>query len=178
LPSASLPCRLEKGPTPLTPSYTLTRIPINIVKATAGAHADSAFASYDDNELSDWVNDGKLSTAWIEYGLEKEAMVSEVNLKLNNFRTRTYPLRITVDGVEVFNDITERSLGYFNAVCIPKKGKKVRIELLQPSKLTADSTTEMSGKKLDDGVGRNDANARGTLSIIEVEIYEAIKPAQ
>jgi hypothetical protein len=33
----------------------------------------------------------------------------------------------------------------------------------------------MSGKKLDDGVARNDINAKGTLSIIEVEIYEAVQ---
>lgn len=178
LPSSGLPSNLQRGPTPLTASYTAIRKSIPVAGATAGAHADSAFASYDDNELSDWVNDGKLSTAWIEYELEKEATVSGVNFKLNNFRTRTYPLRITVDGMEVFNDTTERSLGYFNAVCKPKKGKKVRIELLQPSKLTADSSTEISGKKLDDGVARNDANAKGTLSIIEVEIYEAVKQGQ
>ena len=35
--------------------------------------------------------------------------------------------------------------------------------------------TEVNGKKLDDGVIRDDANAKGTLSIIEVEIYEALK---
>jgi beta-galactosidase len=97
---------------------------------------------------------------------------------LNNFRSRTYPLRITVDGIEVYNDTTQRSLGYFNAICKPQKGKKVRIELLQPSTLAADNSTEMSGKKLDDGVTRNDANAKGTLSIIEVEIYESIKPVK
>jgi len=74
-----------------------------------GPHSDSAFASFDDNELSDWVNDGQLSTAWIEYELEREAVVTEVNLKLNNFRTRTYPLRITVDGIEVFNDTNAAS---------------------------------------------------------------------
>jgi hypothetical protein len=35
--------------------------------------------------------------------------------------------------------------------------------------------TEVSGKKLDDGVARNDADAKGTLSIIEVEIYEDLR---
>jgi len=34
---------------------------------------------------------------------------------------------------------------------------------------------EVSGKKLDDGVARNDIKAKGTLSIIEVEIYETVK---
>ncbi|MEO5564594.1 MAG: DUF4982 domain-containing protein, partial [Chitinophagaceae bacterium] len=175
LPSNGLPSNLQRGPTPLTPSFTITRTPIAIVKATAGANADSAFASYDDNELSDWVNDGKLTTAWVEYELEREATVSEVNLKLNNFRSRTYPLLITIDGKEVFNDTTQRSLGYFNAICKPQKGKKLRIQLVQPAANTGSQMTEVTGKKLDDGVARNDAGAKGTLSIIEVEVYEAIK---
>lgn len=172
LPGDGLPSYLQRGPTPLTPSFKQTRTAIGIAKAIAGFNTDSAFASYDDNELSDWVNDGKLSNAWIEYELEREAVVSEVNLKLNNFRSRTYPLRITVDGKEVYNDTTQRSLGYFNAVCKPQKGRKVRIQLVQSSKLTVDTSTEVSGKKLDDGVARNDADAKGTLSIIEAEVYE------
>ncbi|MGG9963075.1 sugar-binding domain-containing protein [Ferruginibacter sp. SUN106] len=175
LPSAGLPSNLQRGPTPATPSYTITRTPINIIKATAGAHADSAFASYDDNELSDWVNDGKLNTAWIEYDLERAATVSEITLKLNNFRSRSYPLRITVDGKEVYKDSTPKSLGYCTLICKPTKGKKVRIELVKET-ISAATTTgmEVNGKKLDDGVGRNDANAKGTLSIIEAEIYEKL----
>ena len=132
--------------------------------------------SFDDNELSDWVNDGNLSTAWIEYELEKEATVSQVCLKLNNFRSRTYPLRITVDGKEVFNDTTYRSLGYVTLNCKPVKGKNVRIELVGVSKEGGgQQMVEVGGKKLDDGVTRDDAKAKGTLSIIEVEIYEAVK---
>jgi beta-galactosidase len=173
-----LPSYLQKGPTPITPSYIQTRSAVAITKAIAGANADSAFASYDDNELSGWVNDGKLSTAWVEYELEKEATITDVNLKLNNFRSRTYSLLITIDGKELFNDTTQRSLGYFNAVCKPQSGKKLRIQLKQPSTAIVDNATEVSGKKLDDGLARNDANAKGTFSIIEVEIYEAAKPRQ
>lgn len=174
LPSAALPSRLERGPTPLTPSYNITRTPINIVSAIAGAHSDSAFASYDDNELSDWVNDGKLSTAWIEYELEREATVSEVTLKLNNFRSRAYPLIISVDGKEVFSGTTKPTLGYYTIICKPQKGKNVKIQLATLSKDESGNTmVEVSGKKLDDGVARDDSKAKGTLSIIEAEIYEA-----
>jgi beta-galactosidase len=175
LPSAGLPSKLERGPTPSTPSYNSLRTAINITSVIAGANADSAFASYDDNELSDWANDGNLSTAWIEYTLEREATVSEVCLKLNNFRSRVYPLRITVDGKEVFNDSTQRTLGYYTIACKPVKGKKVRIQLLEASKLTKNDATEVSGVKLDDGVSRNTGDMKGTLNIIEAEIYEAVK---
>ena len=167
-----LPSHLERGPTPSSPSFQPFRTPVNIVKATAGANADSVDRSFDDNELSDWVNDGKLSTAWVEYELEKEATVSEVTLKLNNFRSRSYPLRITVDGEEVFNDVTSRSLGYVTLLCKPHKGRRVRIQLMSNSKESnQDQMAEVSGKKLDDGVLRDDGNQKGTLSIIEAEIY-------
>ncbi|RYZ26343.1 MAG: glycoside hydrolase family 2 protein, partial [Chitinophagaceae bacterium] len=175
LPSAGLPSILDRGPTPSTPSYHLTRTPLHIVNATAGANADSSFASFDDNELSDWVNDGKLSTAWIEYTLEREATVSEVTLKLNNFRSRVYPLLVTVDGKEAFNGNTKTTLGYYTIKFQPQRGKKVRIQLTGASANQGNNTgVEVNGKKLDDGVARDDAKAKGTLSIIEVELYEAL----
>lgn len=173
LPSAGLPSRLERGPTPVTPSFTMTRTPVNIVRASGGANTDSTVASYDDNELSDWVNDGKLNTAWIEYELEREATISEVTLKLNNFRARIYPLVITVDGKEAFNGTTQPSLGYYTVQCKPQKGRKVKIQLSAPPFNQGSETgVEVGGKKLDDGVARDDAKAKGTLSIIEAEIYE------
>ncbi len=175
LPSDGLPSNLGRGPTPAGMSYTRTRTPLTIIKATAGAHADSAFASYDDNERTEWVNDGKMSTAWIEYELERESAVSEITIKLNNFRSRTYPLLITVDGKEVFNGSTQTSLGYYTIKCSPQKGRKVRIQLSGSSKEKVNSEVEVSGKKLDDGVARDDARSKGTLSIIEVEMYEAPK---
>ncbi|MEI6950843.1 discoidin domain-containing protein, partial [Paraflavisolibacter sp. H34] len=140
----------------------------------AGANADSAFASIDDNELSDWYNDGNLSTAWVEYELEREATVSEVTLKLNNFRSRVYPLVITVDGKEVFKGNTENSLGYYTALCTPAKGKKVRIQLAAVAKAEGNKQVEITGKKLDDGVARDDSKAQGRLSIIEAEVYEKV----
>ena len=176
LPADGLPGYLERGPTPSTPSFTSIRNLIEIAKATAGANADSVQMSFDDNELSDWVNDGNLSTAWVEYELEKEATVNEISLKLNNFRSRKYPLLITVDGKEAFNGVTPLSLGYFTLKCNPQKGKKVRIQLAGASRDGAgNQMAEVSGKKLDDGVARDDSKAKGTLSIIEAEIYEAVK---
>jgi beta-galactosidase len=158
----------------LVSSYKITRTPVAIVNATAGANSDKAYASYDDNEKSGWTNDGRLSTAWIEYELEREATVSEIVLKLNKFRTQIYPLRITIDNQEIFNGITEKSLGYNTLVCKPKRGKNVKIQLAAGTKEDKGNITpEMSGKKLDDGIAFNGTNTNGTLSIIEIEIYEA-----
>jgi beta-galactosidase len=81
---------------------------------------------------------------------------------------------ITVDGKEVFAGTTRPTLGYYTIVCKPQKGKKLRIQLATLSKDEGGNVmVEVSGKKLDDGVARDDAKAPGTLSIIEAEVYEA-----
>ncbi|MDT3400952.1 hypothetical protein [Mucilaginibacter terrae] len=175
-PATGLKPELKRGPTPQTPSFKPSRKALEIVSATAGANADKAIASYDDNELSDWVNDGKQSTAWIKYTLKEAETVNEVTLKLNNFRSRVYPIRILVDDKEVFNGNTEKSLGYFTAICKAAKGKTVTI-LLTGAATTKDNAsigTEVAGQKLDDGVARDDAKAKGSLSIIEAEIYKTL----
>jgi hypothetical protein len=115
-----------------------------------------------------------LPWAWIEYELEREATVSEVTLKLNNFKSRVYPLLITVDGKEAFNGTTENSLGYYTIVCKPTKGTKVRIRLAGAASAEENKQVEITGKKLDDGVARDDSKATGRLSIIEAEVYENV----
>lgn len=117
--------------------------------------------------------------AWvfqIEYALEREATVSEITVKLNNFRSRVYPLLVTVDGKQAFNGSTETSLGYYTIKCNPQKGKRVRIQLTAgSSNKGTDVGVEVGGKKLDDGVARDNVKAKGTLSIIEAEIYESVR---
>ena len=171
MPSDGLKPDLSRGPTPSTPSILTTRKPLDIISAKAGAHADSVQFSYDDNEASDWVNDGNLNTAWVEYELSSVSTVHEVVLKLNNFRTRTYPLVISMDGKEVWKGTTTSNLGYFTASFLPAPGKTIRIQLAGQGDVKHDDSKEVNGKKLDDGVARNDAHAKGTFSVIEAEIY-------
>jgi beta-galactosidase len=175
MPASGLSSYLKRGPTPKTPSYVVSRHALKIVSATAGSNNDKANLSYDDNELSDWFNDGNLTTAWINYNLDREALISEVTIKLNNFRSRNYPLRITVDGKEAFNGLTAKTLGYYTVKLKPQRGKTLKIELLDATALEAKDAfgmVEITGKKLDDGVARNDVNTKGRLSIVEIEIYE------
>ena len=65
LPQTTLKGKLDKGATPSTPSYKDTKKGIQIISAKAGFNHEEAKNSFDDNELSEWKNDGKLSTAWI-----------------------------------------------------------------------------------------------------------------
>ena len=164
---------LKRGPTPATPSFTPLRTVLRIAGATAGANSDKASASFDDNELTGWSNDGKQSTGWIRYDLAKEATVNEVSLKLNGFRSTTYPVKILVDGKEVFNGTTPRSLGYCTLICKPTKGKTVTIQLAGLSSVSSEANAgvEVGGKKLEEGLTTANPNAKGALNIIEAEIY-------
>ncbi|MFC5284501.1 glycoside hydrolase family 2 protein [Pedobacter alpinus] len=173
-PADGLTPNLERGPTPKGASFTPSRETLQIVNATAGANDKDVKASFDNNELSSWTNDGKLSTAWITYELAKKSRVDEVILKLNGFRTRQYPIKIMVDGKEVFNGLTDRSLGYVLVKCKPMVGSKVSIYLVDDS--LADNKpqmVEMNGKNLDDG-NSPALNAKGSLAIIEAEIYKSL----
>ncbi|MEY4388027.1 MAG: hypothetical protein RLY20_3310, partial [Verrucomicrobiota bacterium] len=123
-----LPVRLERGPTPTTPSFKITRMSVPIASAIAGANATEAAASFDDNEQTSWANDNKLATAWIEYRFAHKVTPSEVTLKLRGWRERTYPLRISVDGQEVFCGVTPRSLGYVTLPLKPVSGQALKVE--------------------------------------------------
>lgn len=174
-PETGLKSDLSRGPTPKGNSFSVSRTALTIVNATAGINQESAYKSYDSNELSSWVNDGKLQTAHITYELEKPARIDEIELKLNGFRTKQYPLRILVDGKEVYKGLTEKSLGYVTLKCKPIIGKTVSIILADQATLDEKpQMKEMNGQNLDDGNGPN-LNVKGSLGIIEVEIYQDIK---
>jgi len=171
----NLPSFLERGPSPAKATLVQLKKSLKIRTATAGANLEKVGQSYDDNELSDWVNDGQLGTAWITYTLEEKSAIDEVDLKLNNFRSRSYPLQIFVDEKLVFDGNTDVTLGYCTLSFPRTWGEKLTIKLKNaPFTARENNQVEMGGKKLDDGVARNDANAKGTLSIIEADIHQVL----
>jgi hypothetical protein len=113
-PSLTLKGNLSRGETPLTPSYTDHATGIAIKEAKAGYDSEHAARSFDDNELSEWKNDGKLSTAWITYKLERKAVISDICMKLTGWRLRSYPLEIYAGKKLIWSGETERSLGYIH----------------------------------------------------------------
>ena len=172
LPDAGLRARLDRGPTPAGDSVVATRKAVQIVSATAGANTGQAGQAFDDNEATGWKNDGKRATGWIEMKLERPATVSEVELKLGGWRSKSYPLRISVDGKQVYSGKTPKSLGYVTLPVRPTRGTNLRIELMGAvDESDGFGMVEITGKKLQDTA---DHGARGTLEIIEVEVYEPL----
>lgn len=169
------PVNLSRGATPKTPSYKTTRLPVAIVGATAGSNEDKAGLSFDDNELSEWSNDGNMQTAWIKYELERDAIVNEIELKLAGFRNRSYPIQIFVDNVKVFEGETPKSLGYICLPVTPTKGRFVRIQLTgQSTESDAFSgIVEITGQK--EIESSKNSNKKGQLRIIEAEIFYLVE---
>lgn len=112
LPWAGLASRLDRGPTPEGPSYSDSKVDTKVLSATAGANADMIANSYDDNELSEWRNDGRLSTGWITYRLERRAAIDDICVKLTGWRQRSYPLEVYAGDTLVWSGNTDRTLGY------------------------------------------------------------------
>ena len=179
LPQMTLKGNLDKGETPLTPSYKDTKRDIRIVSAKAGANNETVNQSFDDNERSEWMNDGKLSAAWITYTLEKEAAIDDICIKLNGWRSRSYPLEVFAGNTMIWSGDTNKSLGYVHLnVEKPVRSKQITIRLKgntsdqdafgQITEVAAKAANDM---ELEAKANKNNANLR----IIEIEFLEAIK---
>ena len=175
LPQATLKGRLDKGETPLTPSYIDTKREVTIVKATAGSNLQDVEKSYDDNELSEWCNDGELSNAWITYTLEREAKIDDICIKLSGWRSRSYPLEIYAGDTKIWEGDTDKSLGYIHLQPIrPIRSDKITIRLKGSitDKDAFGQIVEVAGGT----TGEIDKKAEGknSLHIVEVEFLEKL----
>ena len=147
MPDENLPLFLDRGATPQGDSYKMQRQSLDVVKATTGSNQGNARKSFDDDETTSWTSEGSAENAWIRYELAQSANIHQVVLKLSGARTKTYPIRISVDGKSVFAGSSPRNLGYATFTFQPTKGKAVKIEL--------------TGKK-------------GTLAIVEADLYSPV----
>ena len=179
LPQYSLKGKLNKGATPLTPSYIDSKRDVAIIAAKAGSNQSEAIKSYDDNELSEWSNDGQLNTAWITYQLEKEATIDDICIKLNGWRSRSYPLEVYAGKTKIWSGSTEKSLGYVHLkIDKPVKSDKITIQL-KGSTIDNDAfgeIVEVAGGAANEMEKKAQSNkGKNGLRIIEVEFLETIK---
>lgn len=168
---------LLRGETPLTPSYKEKKIDIAIASAVAGANNENVFNSYDDNELSEWKNDGRSSTAWITYTLKHSSRIDEICMKLTGWRMRSYPLEIYADKQLIWSGDTEKSLGYIHLKVKPVLASTITIRLKganteedafgQIVEVAAPVANELDLYKAKDG-----DKPKHELRIVEIEFYE------
>lgn len=177
IPGDDLEGSLDRGETPLSPSYIDRAVDVTVLSAEAGINTEEACKSCDDNELSEWKNDGKASTAWIKYHLERIARVDEVCMKLTGWRMRSYPLEIYAGDELIWSGETEKSLGYVHLKVKPVPASEITIRLKGSSKeddafgqiveVAAPVANELDLFKAKDGDKTNHE-----LRIVEVEFKE------
>jgi beta-galactosidase len=172
LPGVDLPGYLERGPTPATPSFVATRIAVPVTVETAGSNAADGAHSIDDDETTRWASKPGDGTPSISYRLAQPATLTEATLKLSGWKERSYPLRIAVDGVEVFNGMTPRSLGYVTLPLRPQQGSIVTVELVGAAEEGNDVKLTEVANQANVDTGAN-TTPKGTLSIVEIEFYRA-----
>lgn len=182
-----LPCILDRGETPLTPSYTDKKLTVDIVKAESAANDGTEVKAFDDNELSGWSNDGKRQTAWITFELADAAAIDEISIKLTGWRQRSYPLEVAAelvedvegigkkgDNVVVWKGTTPKSLGYVSLdIKNPVKALRYTIRQIGQAK-----DQEAFGQivELDAAQEEKVAKARrGDLRIREVDFLVHVK---
>ena len=177
IPGDELEGRLTRGETPLTPSYKDTKVDVNILSAVAGANQDEAIKSFDDNELSEWKNDGRLNSAWITYSLERAARVDEICMKLTGWRLRSYPLEIYAGDELIWSGETEKSLGYIHLNVKPVLTNEITIRLKGASK-EGDGFGQIvevaapAAGELDLFKAKNGDKTNHELRIVEIEFKE------
>lgn len=149
LPGQNQPASLVRGETPITTSYSVSRIPVSVFGVLAGSNEEQAFFSMDDSESSEWKSNGPVSKAWITFSLNRQASLSEICLKLGDYNSRSYDFRIlNEDNVVLWEGKTSISNGY---VTLPLArdivSRTIRVEAVSPGE---------------------------ELRIVEIEFYESV----
>ncbi|GGY03213.1 DUF4982 domain-containing protein [Massilia dura] len=177
-PADALPLHLDRGPTPATPSFRVSRVAVPVASVETAGNAADAALTFDDDETTKWSSQG---AAAITYELAQPAALTEISLKLSGWRERSYPLRVFVDGEQAWSGMTPKSLGYVTLPLRPIQGKPgrgkgggsvVRVELDgEADENNAIRLTEVADQAITD-TGAN-RTPKGVLSIVEIEFYRA-----
>ena len=180
LPQLTLQGRLDRGETPLTPSFVQQRQGVQIASVKSGFDTAHASLSYDDNELSEWKNDGRLSTAWITYTLEHKAVIDDICMKLTGWRLRSYPLEVYAGKTLIWSGETPRSLGYVHLKPTKEvKAKEITIRLRGAGE-DKDAfggiveVAEPAAGELDLFKAKNGGETKSELRIVEIEFLERL----
>ena len=172
-----LPCYLERGETPATPSYYDLKhtIPVQkVIEYSKVTDDPSIHPSTDDNEETEWKNDGTNRTSWIAYQFNSPQPLDEISIKFTGWRRRSYPIEIIADDKIIWSGNTEMSLGYVHLKVEPVVASKVTIRLKgtatesdafgQITELTAPVANELDLYKAKDG-----DKVRSELRIVEID---------
>ena len=178
--SKMLPSYLKRGETPATPSFTQHLVTVPIKHIEAPVNQEDVVKMYDDNEATDtkmygeaskWSSDGMLENAWFVVTLWRPAAIKQIALRMNDFRSSSYPLQVYANGTLIWQGYTNKALGcsYLN-IDNPVVSDKYEIRMIGPMerKEAFANMTELAAKK---NVSTK-ASTSNRLSIIEMQFME------
>ena len=169
-----LPAYLQRGETPVTPSFRQHLQTVAIKDITSPSDTTGIWTVCDDNEASKWQSDGLLQNSQVTFRLERPAAISQIALRVEGFRKTSYPLEITAaDGTVVWSVYTDKSLGYaYCQIDNPVKSDTYTIRMIGPAtvKEAFGDMTELAAKK---NVSTK-ASKSNKLALIEVEFKERL----
>jgi beta-galactosidase len=144
-------------------------VPVAAVETGSNA-ADAAYAA-DDDETTKWTSKPGEGEPALTFKLARSATLSEVVLKLAGWRVHSYPLKVFVDGNEVYSGVTPKSLGYVTLPLKAVRGSTVRIVLNGAADdANAIQLIEVANQANVETGSRGAPS--GALSIVEAEFYE------
>lgn len=177
-PGMRLPLNLDRGETPLTPSYQDVRRTIQVKSVQVGSNKADAGKAINDNERTEWKSDGSKENAWATFNLTENARVDEIAIKLTGWRNKVYPLAIYADHQKVWEGITYATLGYVH-IDIPKavKSGRITIKMLGPSQNSNKfgEVKELAGGATGELDRMITAKGKTELRIVEVDFLQKIK---
>lgn len=170
MPSDGLPCVLDRGETPATPSFKQWRREVAVDSVVAGSGKNPEW-TFDGIENTSWESGNDIDKAWITFTLAEDTQIDDICMKMKNFRATTYPIAVYAGDVKVWEGWTPKAISFIH---IPlKNAPKSRTYTIRS--LGQSTTKDAFGavKELD---SRNDEKAvkggKNAIKIIEVEFLK------
>lgn len=165
------PLYLSRGETPSSPSYSQKYSAVKVKNVFVAVNMQDTAKMLDDNEDSRWSSDANLEHSWVKMTLERPAAIRKIAMRLNNFRTTSYPLQVYAKGQLVWEGYTPKTLGdCYLDIQNPVVADEYLIKMIGPAtvKEAFASMTELAAKtKVSTKESKSNA-----LSIIEIEFDE------
>lgn len=176
MPSDGLKPVLDRGETPLSPSFTQWMRSVKIASVKSGStESGTPENSYDGLDNTTWVSKGNTDNAWITYTLAEETDIDAICMKMKSFRNLSYPLIVYAGDKQVWSGWTQRAPGYIRIPLKdvpPAKEYKIKMAGASTSGDIFPDVIELNGS-----TGTSTSN-KYALGIVEIEFLKYTGAAQ
>ena len=171
LPNAGMKGRLDRGETPLTASFVKSGEDVRVITVESGSNQSDAKNTIDRNERTTWASSSNEGEQWISFTLERKTTISEIVLKMGDFRTKSYPIEVMADGVQCYKGDTYRTMSY---VHIPVGNVSVKEFTIRLAGTTTNGDAFANVKELDSKNDDRVSKGKKQLRIIEAQFIHRI----